>query len=199
MSAPGSRAKRSSSPVSGRPRSLSIASNILRSASLSSWRAALRSGVSGEDSSSGLNTTIKRRRRRQVAIARRSNGLDGKSGPPECPRPCQKKIGQGSECSGVKRRECNSGAGDRDLSFNPAGLVWSSRKGWGRVDGLHQGRAARLAMRQRRTLPSMAAIEGWSVPHPGTTYGNHINILLAILASNPTLCPTTSRRRTPPP
>jgi hypothetical protein len=55
MTAPGSRAKRSSSSVKGRPRSLSIASNILRSASLSSWRAASRSGVSGGDDSSGLN------------------------------------------------------------------------------------------------------------------------------------------------
>jgi hypothetical protein len=58
MSAPGSRAKRSSSSVKGRPSSLSIASNILRSSLLSSWRAASRSGVSGGDGSSGVNTAI---------------------------------------------------------------------------------------------------------------------------------------------
>jgi murein DD-endopeptidase MepM/ murein hydrolase activator NlpD len=69
MSAPGSRAKRSSSSVKGRPRSLSIASNILRSASLSSWRAASRSGVSGGDDSSGLNTAINAAAVAKVAIA----------------------------------------------------------------------------------------------------------------------------------
>jgi hypothetical protein len=58
MSAPGSRAKRSSSSVKVRPRSLSIASNILRSSSLSSLRAASLSGVSGGDGSSGENTAI---------------------------------------------------------------------------------------------------------------------------------------------
>jgi hypothetical protein len=58
MSAPGSRAKCSSSSVKGRPRSLSIASNILRSSSLSFWRAARRSGVSGGDGSSGSNIAI---------------------------------------------------------------------------------------------------------------------------------------------
>jgi hypothetical protein len=58
MSAPGSRAKRSSSSVKVRPRSLSIASNILRSSSLSSLRAASRSGVSVGDGSSGENTAI---------------------------------------------------------------------------------------------------------------------------------------------
>jgi|HubBroStandDraft_2_1064218.scaffolds.fasta_scaffold639132_1 hypothetical protein len=58
MSAPGSRAKRSSSSVKGRPWSLSIASNILRSSSLSFWRAARRSGVSEGDAFSGLNMAI---------------------------------------------------------------------------------------------------------------------------------------------
>jgi hypothetical protein len=58
MSTPGSRAKRSSSSVKGRPRSLSIASNILRSSSLNNWGAASRSDVSGGDDSSGWNTAI---------------------------------------------------------------------------------------------------------------------------------------------
>ena len=58
MSAPGSKAKRSSSSVKGRPSSLSIPSNILRSASLSSWRAASRSGVSGVDGSLGANMAL---------------------------------------------------------------------------------------------------------------------------------------------
>jgi hypothetical protein len=56
MSAPGSRAKCFSSSVKGWPRSRSIASNISRSSSLSNWRAASCSGVSGGDGSSGLNT-----------------------------------------------------------------------------------------------------------------------------------------------
>src|ERR1700722_6751741 len=55
MSAPGSRAKRSSSSVRGRPRSLSNASSILRSPSLSFWRTARRFGASGGDGSSGSN------------------------------------------------------------------------------------------------------------------------------------------------
>ena len=58
MSAPGSKAKRSSSSVKVRPRSFSIASNILRSSSLSNCRAASRSGVSPGDGSSGVNTAI---------------------------------------------------------------------------------------------------------------------------------------------
>ena len=56
MSAPGSRARCSSSSVKGRRRSRSTASNISRSSSLSTWRAASRPGVSGGDGSSGLNT-----------------------------------------------------------------------------------------------------------------------------------------------
>jgi hypothetical protein len=54
MRAPGSSAKRSSSSLKGRPRSLSIASNILRSSSLSNWRAARgRGGLSGGVPSQG--------------------------------------------------------------------------------------------------------------------------------------------------
>ena len=55
MSGPGSRTKRSSSSVKGRTSSRSMAATILRSSLLSSWRAASRSGVTGEDGSSGVN------------------------------------------------------------------------------------------------------------------------------------------------
>jgi hypothetical protein len=48
MTAPGSRAKRSSSSVKGRTSSRSIASTMLHSSSLIRSRAAMRSGVSGE-------------------------------------------------------------------------------------------------------------------------------------------------------
>jgi hypothetical protein len=58
MSAPGSRTKRSSSPVSGLPRSLSIACRIMRSLSFNFWRTARRSGVSAGDGSCGLNMAI---------------------------------------------------------------------------------------------------------------------------------------------
>jgi hypothetical protein len=78
MGAPGSRAKRSSSSVKVRPRSLSSTSNILRSSSLSSWRAATRSGVSGGDGSSGESTAINAAAAAKVAgrIGEKGSALD---------------------------------------------------------------------------------------------------------------------------